>query len=574
MPKAWVRAAILIRINSLVSSYSGVRPVVVERLRDLVNFNITPRIPLRGSISASGDLSPLSYLSGAIQGKTTITVWNNGHEGSLGSLTAAEALATHNLTPVTLGPKEGLAIVNGTAISAAAAAIAIHEAHQLAVLSQVMTAMSVEALRGTDESFDPLFAELRPHPGQREASRNILRFLAGSNLLCRNQERDDVLRQDRYSIRTAAQWLGPALEDLVLAHQQVTIELNSVTDNPLIDSARNKSLHGGNFQARAITSAMEKTRQAVQTISRMLFTQCTEIINPSTSQGLPPNLVADEPSTSFVMKAVDLMVAALHSELGFLANPVGSHVQTAEMGNQALNSLALISARYTHTALDVLSQLAAAHLLALCQALDLRAMMHYFVQSLMPEFFEETKSILDALGVREGLSFERHVADLWALFLTCLDQTTRMDSEQRFKAMVKSLQPALIEIAHSAQPNRDTISLILTWSEHLATSCLEIFNHSREAYFTHRDATPYLGSASKRLYTYIRYTLKVPFLRLRSLRTPRYDGPESEVIESGNEGGNTTGSYITKIYEAIRSGDLYMPSMDCLREVSLCSESS
>ncbi|KAL8720246.1 MAG: hypothetical protein Q9181_007942, partial [Wetmoreana brouardii] len=114
----------------------------------------------------------------------------------------------------------------------------MHEAHQLAVLSQILTAMSVEALRGTDESFDPLFAELRPHPGQIEASKNILQFLAGSSFVCRDQERDDILRQDRYSIRTASQWIGPALEDLALAHQQVTIELNSVTDNPLIDTSR------------------------------------------------------------------------------------------------------------------------------------------------------------------------------------------------------------------------------------------------------------------------------------------------------------------------------------------------
>ena len=106
----------------------------------------------------------------------------------------------------------------------------------------------------------------------------------------------------------------------------------------------------------------------------MLFTQCTELISPATNRGLPPNLVADEPSESFITKGMDLMVAALQAELGFLANPVGSHLQTAEMGNQALNSLALISARYTLTSLEVLSKLVAAHLFALCQALDLRAM--------------------------------------------------------------------------------------------------------------------------------------------------------------------------------------------------------
>ena len=174
------------------------------------------------------------------------------------------------------------------------------------------------------------------------------------------------------------------LEDLLLAHKQITVECNSVTDNPLI-SASGKALHGGNFQAKAVTSAMEKTRQRLQTIDRMLFAQCTELINPATNCGLPPNLVPDEPSESFIMKGVDIMVAALQSELGFLANPV-NHVQTAEMGNQALNSLALISARYTHNALDLLSKLASAHLFVLCQALDLRAMHERFLEQLAPRF--------------------------------------------------------------------------------------------------------------------------------------------------------------------------------------------
>jgi phenylalanine ammonia-lyase len=180
------------------------------------------------------------------------------------------------------------------------------------------------------------------------------------------------LRQDRYLTRIAAQWIGPVLEDLILSYNQTTIELNSVTDNPLIDK-QGKMLHGGNFQTKFVTSAMEKTRQGCETIGQMLFTQCTELINPATNHGLPPNLVVDEPSESWLWKGTDILIAALQSELGFLANLVGSHVKPAEMGNQALNSLALISGRHTLFAIDVLSQLSAAHLVALCQALDLRA---------------------------------------------------------------------------------------------------------------------------------------------------------------------------------------------------------
>ncbi|KAL8659373.1 MAG: hypothetical protein Q9202_007161 [Teloschistes flavicans] len=507
-PHSWVRAAMLIRINSLVSGYSSVRPIVVQRMCDLLNLGITPQVPLRGSISASGDLSPLSYFSGAIQGKSTINVWTQSLEGGPILVNAAQALADNGLQPVQLGPKEGLAIVNGTAISAGAAVLAMHEAHHLAVLAQVMTAMSVEALCGTDESFDPLFAELRPHPGQIEASKNILHFLRQSKLVCRHQSRDDSLRQDRYSIRTAAQWIGPALEDLALADQQVVVEINSVTDNPLIDASNHKSLHGGNFQARSLTSAMEKTRLAIQTIGRMLFTQCTEIINPATSQGLPPNLVSDEPSSSFVMKAVDIMVAALQSELGFLANPVGSHVQTAEMGNQALNSLALISARYTHTAVDVLSQLTAAHLLALCQALDLRAMMRFFLEEVKPGFVEETAALLKMMGVSDVPSQEKHLSELWNLFLARLEQTTRMNAQPRFNSIAKSLIQYIVDVAQNSSSSSSStrafdpelfIRNIGSWTDKIATHCLTTHHLSQETYFAHHDATPLLGSASKRI---------------------------------------------------------------------------
>jgi phenylalanine ammonia-lyase len=365
----------LVRLNSLAGGVSGIRVDIAESLRSLLNKDVVPLIPVRGSISASGDLSSLAWICALMQGKTSAMAFSGPRdvEGARNVTRADVALAEADIAPITLHAKEGLAIVNGTAVSAGVAALAAHESLQLAALSQVLTAMSVEALRGSDESFEPFIARVRPHPGQVDSARNIKAFLAGSQLLNRHDSRSKAtLRQDRYSLRTASQWIGPVLEDFCLAHGQLTIELNSVTDNPLIDPETQRVFHGGNFQARVVTSAVEKLRQGLQSIGRMLFTQCTEMINPATSWGLPPNLCSDDPNDSFLFKGLDVVIAALTSELGFLANPVGSHVQTAEMGNQALNSLALVSARYTLEAVDVLSQIASAHLLALCQALDLR----------------------------------------------------------------------------------------------------------------------------------------------------------------------------------------------------------
>lgn len=226
-------------------------------------------------------------------------------QSTTGIISAKQALERINLPPAILGPKEGLGLMNGTATSAAAASMVLYEAHHIIVLSQLLTALTVEALLGTVASFDSFFAEVRPHRGQMESARNIRHFLQDSRLArCHHDEAKQapgLLFHDRYALRTASQWVGPQMEDLLLAHEQVTIELNSTTDNPLIDEAGQRVHHGGNFQAVSITSAMEKARLALQMVGRMLFAQCSELINPMLNNGLPPNLTADNPSLSFTM---------------------------------------------------------------------------------------------------------------------------------------------------------------------------------------------------------------------------------------------------------------------------------
>lgn len=472
MPESWVRASMLIRLNSLAGGASGVRVDVVQSLEELLNANISPRVPLRGSISASGDLSALAWVAAAMQGKPSATVLADCRCSSCRQrhvVTAQRALSEAGIAPITLEAKEGLAIVNGTAFSAAVASLAMYECANLAALAQVLTAMTVEALHGSDESFHPFISRVRPHPGQADCARNVLAFLRGSKLLNRHDSRiEPTLRQDRYSLRTASQWIGPVLEDFALAHEQITTECNSVTDNPLVDVAGDQVLHGGNFQARAVTSAVEKLRQGLQGLGRLLFAQCTKMINPATSRGLPPNLAADPAADSYLFKGLDVVVAALASELGFLANPVGTHVQTAEMGNQSLNSLALVSARYTLEAADVLAQMAAAHLLCVCQALDLRAQ--------------------QARGEAEA------------------------DAEDR-----------------SAEEGS-------------------------------ADATAYMGMASKKMYKFVRDTLKVPLLNEKHLAS-------LETVD-GAMTSPSIGLYNSAVYNAIKSGDVYQVVKECLQEAS------
>ncbi|KAG4032539.1 hypothetical protein MFRU_006g00100 [Monilinia fructicola] len=552
MPESWTRAGILIRINSLIKGCSAVRPLVVERLQDLLTHGIIPMIPLRGSISASGDLSPLSYIGGAIQGKTSIRIMSRDQPEY-----ASQAFAKHGLDPVVLEAKEGLAIVNGTAISTAAGAIVLHDTHGLALLSQILTAMSVEALKGTAESFDPFFAKVRPHPGQIESAKNILAFLEGSKLTKINTGEEASLRQDRYSIRTASQWIGPILEDLVLAHQQITTESNSATDNPLLDPEGN-FLHGGNFQAKAVTSAMEKTRQGIQSIGRMLFTQCTEMINPATSHGLPPNLVSEDPSISYIFKGTDINIAALTSELGFLSNPV-NHVQTAEMGNQSLNSLALISARYTHVANEVLCQLMAAHLVAVCQALDLRALHQNFLDGYESHF----RTLLrEKYAVEVGLddsAVEDLFLGLWVELQHVMDATVNMNAVDRFPSIAKSLRNFILD--HSSFDNTSqALEKLESFRDALASSLSETWCRNRDAYIAHGDATPFLGYASRFMYEFVRKSLNVPFLSSPRLRTPK---PDADGISSGPA--PTVGSYTGSVYRALKDGTLVKVAIDILR---------
>ena len=385
-------------------------------------------------------------------------------------------------------------------------------------------------------------------------------FLKGSQLINKHGgEEKGSLRQDRYSIRTASQWIGPVLEDCALAYNQIIIECNSVTDNPLTDPESGDSLHGGNFQAKAITSAMEKTRQGVHSLGRMLFTQCTEVINPDTNNGLPPNLTIDPPSQSFIMKGVDILCASLLSELGYLANPV-NHVQTAEMGNQALNSLALISARYTHTSCDLLSKLCAAHILVVCQAIDLRAIRKEFLCSLETPFRTMTSDIL-----HEILFTDPHQS-LWSTMVSALNDCRAVDAPERFKSVVVSLQPTVLSHVHT-NSSGSLLALLSSWTESMTALLDRTHRSSVKAYLADGNASPLLGKGARLLYDFIRRDLQIPFLHEGMLDTQGSDSVADKAQTSDNDAGNLTiGDYLTVIHEAIRQGVLFLPVMEAIRE--------
>ena len=325
---------------------------------------------------------------------------------------------------------------------------------------------------------------------------------------------------------------------------------------------------------------MEKLRQNFESIGRILFAQCTEIVNPATNKGLPPNLVSCEPSESWLFKMVDIMLAALQGELGFLAHPV-NHVHTTETGNQSIHSLALISARYTHTALGILSQLIASHLLMVCQALDLRAMQANFLVALEPHFLDVLRENLGPLftsaesrGSSKDLEVNALHKQLWSALPDLLNSTTNMDSDERFVLVATSLQPHILN--HSIgkefpEPAAAFTQHLCTWKTSCARLMTEQFLKNRADYSVNADATPYLGFASKKMYKFIREDLKVPFLRTEDLAEPEdlVEAEDLSQFENKTDEGPvppTTGSYITRIYDALRNGVLYGPAMECLQE--------
>ncbi len=362
-PDEIVRAALLMRANTLAKGYSGTRTEVAQRLLDCLERGVLPEVPSRGSVGASGDLAPLAHLALPLVGEGKARI-----DGEL--LSGADALARVGLEPLRLQAKEGLSLVNGTQFMGAFAALGVVRAQRLAKAADIACALSLEALQGSRESFLPEIHELRPLRGQAASAANILALLDGSAIIEAHRWCDRV--QDAYSLRCAAQVHGASRDLLEYVEHTAGIELNAATDNPLVFSDGGRLLSNGNFHGQPLGFALDAMAMAVSELGSISERRTERLVNPALSNGLPAFLATDGGLNSGFM-IPQYVAAALVSENKVLCHPASVDSIPTSAGQEDHVSMGNASGLKAWQVLENVERVVAIELLAGAQAVELHA---------------------------------------------------------------------------------------------------------------------------------------------------------------------------------------------------------
>lgn len=362
LPVRAVRASMALRANVLAKGFSGIRVETLEALLALLNRRVHPRVPSRGSVGASGDLAPLAHLALVLVGEGE--TWDGGARRP-----GAEALAAAGLAPVVLGPKEGLALINGTQVSTAVLALALAGAERLSRAADIAAALSIDSLMGSMHPFDARIHDARPFAGQGTAAANLLRLMTGSAINASHVNCGRV--QDAYSMRCTPQVHGAAREALTWIRQIVQIEMNAATDNPMVFAAEGEMVSGGNFHGAPLALASDLLVMAVAQFATISERRSERLVNPALS-GLPAFLTRHGGLQSGFMIA-QVTAAALTSEIKTLAHPASVDTIPTSANKEDHVSMSMHAALKAERALQLVTNVIGIEILCACQAIDLHA---------------------------------------------------------------------------------------------------------------------------------------------------------------------------------------------------------
>ncbi len=357
------RAMLLLRANVLARGQSGCRPIVIDSLLDLLQHNLLPLIPEKGSVGASGDLAPLAHLALGLIGEGQ-SLWQHSF------IPSAEALQHAGLQPLRLAAKEGLALLNGTQAMAAVGALALLRAQRLTALADLAGAMTLEALLGTPSAFDPRIHDVRPHPGQIAAAAH-LRALLDDSEIRRSHLANDPRVQDAYCLRCMPQVHGAVRGALLHVREIVERETGSATDNPLVFETGDV-LSGGNFHGAPLAMGFDYAAIALTELISISERRIDRLINPDGNEGLPPFLCS-QPGLSSGFMIAHVCVAALLNEAKILAHPASVDNVPTSGGKEDHVSMGMTAALKLRQIVENAEQAIAIELLAAAEGLDYRA---------------------------------------------------------------------------------------------------------------------------------------------------------------------------------------------------------